>query len=287
MEYVVGLRSDPAEIGDEARRLEDLGYDGLGCGDHRPRPDARHLWSVLAAAALASARVRVVAMFAHNLFRRPAEFAQSALSLHEISGGRFEAGLGAGWAADDLAAIGQPLPTPRERVERFVEGCSIASALLRGEGVAFAGAHYRCTFPPTGVMGPPLIAAVGGKVTAKRIAPVVDRVEVMFGAAVAGGSLDLLRWRDLSREALSQLISIARSAAPTVRVGVGVFAAAGDAPDVQGIPAGEHGLQRELVGPPDQVAAALRSLEALGVDRVGITPLTKGTARELAPHLFG
>ena len=70
--------------------------------------------------------------YANNLMRSPVEYAQAALSLHALSGGRFQVGLGAGWAKGEIIASGLKYPTSRERAERFREAVIIVRQLLRG-----------------------------------------------------------------------------------------------------------------------------------------------------------
>lgn len=287
VDYFVGVRAEPETLTRTASALEDLGYDGLTRGDHRSTVDSGHLWAGLGALAGATRKATLVSAFANNLFRHPAEFVQASLAIHKLSGGRFEAGLGAGWAREELERVGTALPDPRERVDRLREACEIARALLRGEEVDFEGRYYKVQFP-AGDIGdaPPLVAALGGPRSGRLVAPLVDRVEVMFGAAVAGGAVDFGAGGGLTEEALRQRIDVVRDAAPDVAVGVGVFVAAGDGDEVarlRGL-AGD-GLQSRLVGDPARVADTLASLADLGIDRVGLTPMTGTTAEVLAPHL--
>lgn len=280
---MIGVNSSSLAPADAARCLEKLGYAGVSAGDHRATPDRPYVWTMLAAMATATSRVGLISGFANNLFRHPSEFAQAALSLHTLSNGRFEAGLGAGWAEAELRALGATLPSPRERVDRLVEACTIAAALLRGEACDFEGAYYKVSYPSTGVEGPKLVAAVGGLRACRLVAPLVDRVEVIFGRAVAGGSLDFARWDELTVDDLRRRIDVVRDASSAVAVGVGVFAAAGDGDDVEYFRSlARGGLQRSLLGAPSQVAETLQSLASLGVDRVGVTPLTSGSAEALA-----
>ena len=82
-----------------ARRVEDAGVDVLLVRDHfvpgpfGPQPAP---WTALAAAAAATTRLRVGTMVLSNDYRHPALVAHEAATLHAISGGRFELGLGAG-----------------------------------------------------------------------------------------------------------------------------------------------------------------------------------------------
>lgn len=68
--------------------------------------------------------------FPNNLLRSPVEFAQAALTLHEITGGRYDAGIGAGWAEAELKAIGAPFPPSQDRAKRYHEAVSITRTLF-------------------------------------------------------------------------------------------------------------------------------------------------------------
>ena len=67
---------------------------------------------------------------ANNLVRSPVETAQAALTLHELSDGRFNLGLGAGWQRDELEASGIDYPPPRQRAERYVAAIQIVRDLF-------------------------------------------------------------------------------------------------------------------------------------------------------------
>lgn len=288
MQYVIGVRGSAGELGDRARVLEALGYHGLSFGDHRATVRSPYIWTALSSIAANTTAVTIVSTFSNNLFRDPTEFVQASLALQSMSGGRFEAGIGAGWARGELEAIGRDLPGPTERLDRLAEACTIARPLLRGEALSYSGAYYAAEFGPSpGVDPPPLVAALGGPVSCRRIAPLVDRVEVMFGAAVAHGSLDFSAWAGLSLDELRRRIEIARAASPTVKIGVGVFVAAGVDDDVRRLSelAGD-GIQSRLIGEPGAVADGLRELDGLEIDRVGMTPMTDATAVALGPELL-
>jgi probable F420-dependent oxidoreductase len=145
-----------------ARDVESMGFDVLHLADHLvdglPPPFAG-----LAAAAEATERLVVGNMVLAVDFRHPAVLAREAAMLAEVSGGRFELGIGAGHAKDEWDAIGMPFDEPRVRVGRLGEAVEILRRLLDGEEVTFDGEHYRldahrCWPVPTA----PLPILVGG-----------------------------------------------------------------------------------------------------------------------------
>ena len=82
-------------------------------------------WTMLAALAQATSRLRLGAMVNGMHHRHPAVTANMAATLDHISGGRFELGIGAGWNAMESDAYGIPLGSPKERSDRFEEGIEV------------------------------------------------------------------------------------------------------------------------------------------------------------------
>src|SRR5215470_4529272 len=97
---------------DHARRIEDAGVGSLLIRDHfSAGAFGQQLapFSALAAAAAVTSRLRVGTLVLSNDFRHPAILAHEAASLHHLSGGRFELGLGAGWHQPEYSAAGIPI----------------------------------------------------------------------------------------------------------------------------------------------------------------------------------
>ena len=91
---------EPSAWLDHAKRVEDAGIDVLLMRDHfMPGPFGPQLapMAALSAAAAVTTRLHVGTMVLSNDYRHPALLAHEAATLHAISGGRFELGLGAGW----------------------------------------------------------------------------------------------------------------------------------------------------------------------------------------------
>ncbi len=128
--------------------FEQLGFDSVWDCDHfnQPsRPDGPYFegWTLLAALAARTERIRVGVLVSSNTFRHPALIAQQAVTLDHISNGRLELGLGAGWFVAEHERFGIPFPPPGERVGRFHEAVQIIDSLLRHETTTFAGRYYR------------------------------------------------------------------------------------------------------------------------------------------------
>lgn len=122
-------------------------------------------WSTLAALAAVTSRIRVGCMVTGMPYRHPAVLANMAATVDQISGGRLELGLGAGWNQAEADAYGIELPGLKERFDRFDEGCEVIVRLLSEPQVDFAGEHYRLTgafCEPKAVQHPHPPITIGG-----------------------------------------------------------------------------------------------------------------------------
>lgn len=288
-----------------APNLVDGGVDPAAWAGQREREGwpvlaaADHLWDgtrayahwavILTQFAMATTRPLITSSFANNLLRSPVEFAQAALTLQRASDGRFEAGLGAGWAEAEITGIGLTYPTPGERAGRYREAMHIVRTLFDTGTCRFDGDFYQVDVPATvpGVTAPPLVASVGGPRTIREVVPLVDRVELkVSSAATRGGQLDLGRLATVDLDHLRSLVDLVRAVRDDVPIGVFLMAGCGDHPRVAAMHSvlGDTFMGR-LVGHPEAVADTIRSLEDEGIGRVQITPYTPDTLALLAPHL--
>src|SRR5262245_2686254 len=132
-----------AEWAEKARKVERLGYSILLVPDHLAELLAP--FPALAAAALATTRLRVGTAVLNNDFRHPVLTAREAATLDVLSGGRFELGLGAGHMRSEYEQAGLAFDAGSTRVERLAEAVVIVKRLLEGDTVTFTGRHYRVT----------------------------------------------------------------------------------------------------------------------------------------------
>jgi alkanesulfonate monooxygenase SsuD/methylene tetrahydromethanopterin reductase-like flavin-dependent oxidoreductase (luciferase family) len=142
--FLVPDASDPDGVVETAVLADRLGYDLLGVQDH---PYQRRHLDTLALLGVILARTEQVRVFqaVGNLpLRPPAVFAKAAATLDVLSGGRFEAGLGAGGFLEPAQAMGAPALTPGESLEALEEAVAILRASWSGErSLRFEGRHYR------------------------------------------------------------------------------------------------------------------------------------------------
>jgi probable F420-dependent oxidoreductase len=150
-----------------ARGVEARGFDALQVPDH-PVPQALPPLVSLAAAAEATAGLRLGTLVVNNDLRHPVVLAREAAAVDVLSDGRLELGLGAGHARPEYEEVGLRFDPPRTRVERLDEALAIVSALLAGEQVTVTGRHYRVTghraWPvPVQRPRPPLLVGGNGR----------------------------------------------------------------------------------------------------------------------------
>lgn len=108
-------------------------------GPIRPTWEA---WTLLASLAAVTSRLRLGVMVSSNTFRHPALLAHMAASVDEISNGRLEIGLGAGWNQAEHDAFGIDLGDAPTRWGRFAEALEIIDGLLTQESYSFSGDHF-------------------------------------------------------------------------------------------------------------------------------------------------
>jgi F420-dependent oxidoreductase-like protein len=122
-------------------------------------------WTMLAAMAQATTRIRVGCQVTGMIYRHPAVLANMAATVDIISNGRLDIGLGAGWNQQECDAYGIPLPPLKERFDRFDEGVEAIIMLLTQEHSDLDGKYVqlreaRCE--PKAVQKPHPPIAIGG-----------------------------------------------------------------------------------------------------------------------------
>src|SRR3954464_5256580 len=140
-----------------AKLAEEAGFDGWFRSDHflamrpDPLPGPTDSWVTLGAIAAQTSRIRLGTLVTSATFRLPGPLAVSVAQVDEMSDGRVELGLGAGWYEAEHAAYGIPFPDLRTRFERFAEQLESIDGLWTtppGKTYAFSGTHYQLTDSP-------------------------------------------------------------------------------------------------------------------------------------------
>ena len=158
-----------------ARRTEETGFDAFFRSDHYLTmggdglPGPTDAWVTLGGLARETSRIRLGTLMTAATFRLPGPLAISVAQVDQMSGGRVELGIGAGWFEAEHTAYGIPFPELGERFDRYEEQVAVIAGLWgtpAGETFDFAGRHYTVrdspALPkPVQPGGIPLI--VGGK----------------------------------------------------------------------------------------------------------------------------
>ncbi|HET6563307.1 MAG TPA: LLM class F420-dependent oxidoreductase [Marmoricola sp.] len=158
-----------------ARTAERLGYGAFFRSDHYlgmgtdGLPGPTDAWITLAGLARDTDTIRLGTLMTSTTFRHPGVLAISVAGVDQMSGGRVELGLGAGWFEAEHEAYGIPFPGTPERFERFAESLAIVTGLWEtppGERFDYAGLHYRVSDSPAlpkPVQRPRPPVLIGGK----------------------------------------------------------------------------------------------------------------------------
>jgi F420-dependent oxidoreductase-like protein len=130
-------------IADDAGFDTCWGYDHFAALGPDRTVDVFEAWTMLAAMAQATSRVRIGTLVTGNSHRHPGMLAKMAVTVDHLSGGRLEMGIGAGGDEMVHEMFGLPLAPVRERIEALDEACRILDLLWTQPRVSFSGRHYR------------------------------------------------------------------------------------------------------------------------------------------------
>ncbi len=274
-----------------ARRAEAAGFEAFFRSDHyqsfpgrddKPTTDA---WAVLAGLARETERIHLGTLVSPVTFRHPGNLAKIAATVEQMSGGRLEVGVGAGWNADEHRMYGLPFPEIAERAEMLEENLAILRGLWDGpDGWSFEGRHYRVEgarfrAKPSGGLGPdgrPWIILGGDSARSMRLAA---RYADELNISSAGPDQVAEKVRQLDEAcgaAGREPASLVRSAMVGVLVGrddAEVERRSRAVVDLLGV--GEQGLawldrrrSRWILGTPGEARAMVQRFASAGVERI-------------------
>ncbi|WP_327352710.1 LLM class F420-dependent oxidoreductase [Streptomyces sp. NBC_01304] len=178
-----------------AKATEDLGFDAFFRSDHYLRmgssdglPGPTDAWITLAGLARETKRIRLGTLMTAGTFRLPGVLAIQVAQVDQMSGGRVELGLGAGWFEEEHKAYG--IPFPKEKFARLEEQLAIVTGLWATEpGKTFdhAGKHYQLTDSPAlpkpaQAKVPVLIGGHGANRTPRLAAQYADEFNIPFAS---------------------------------------------------------------------------------------------------------
>lgn len=141
-----------------AKATEDLGFDAFFRSDHYLKmgsgsgePGPSDAWATLAGLAVETSRIKLGTLVTSATFRYPGPLAIAVAGVDEMSGGRVEFGIGAGWYEAEHAAYGLPFPATKERFDRLEEQLAIITGLWAtpvGEKFTYQGSYYQVADSP-------------------------------------------------------------------------------------------------------------------------------------------
>jgi alkanesulfonate monooxygenase SsuD/methylene tetrahydromethanopterin reductase-like flavin-dependent oxidoreductase (luciferase family) len=282
----------------QARIAEQQGFDGLVAVDHffSGRAPASPRWRVeplvaLGVAAAATSRITLAAMVMNVNFHHPAVIAHAMATLQELSGGRAELGLGAGWYAPEHLAFGLPWGNGPTRTERLIESAVVCRAMLEHRGVlTHRGVNFQIDNGVPWELGGsaqcvPVAIGAARESLLYRAAEVVNRVDLLHVGSDGTPVVDETNGRSSERlrHLLDRMHSHAEAAGNSIKVSATLTAVVVPAVDsvstreqlATSLATAPRLLERDLlyvVGSQEELLRKIEALAALGVDRVHVIP---------------
>lgn len=162
---------------------EDLGLDSVFRSDHYfigSHQSSIDAFLSFAVAARETSRIRFGQLVSPVTFRSPVDVGRMAAQINQLSNGRYQLGLGAGWHGPEHEAYGIPFPPTRERFDRLEEAINVIKAMWGPGPASYKGNHYSVTDvdtipkPVFGADTPILIGGSGEKRTLPLVAKYAD-----------------------------------------------------------------------------------------------------------------
>lgn len=298
--------TDGAHYADIVRawqQAEQLGWESAWLNDHfmpvwgNTDANQYEAWTLLAALATQTQRIRIGVLVTGNTYRNPALLAKMAATVDEISHGRLELGIGAGWYRAEHFAYGFYFGSERERAERLEESLQILNKLWLEEHPTFRGKYYalfRPPFAPRGVQRPRPPIVIGGQ-GKKRIVPLVARYADAWNAPIQVDPQGFLERVRLIREECAR---IGRKDCPTRFSKMFAFVAFSEIPLAGGavraaarlLPGVDAGTARHLlVGSPASIAEQIVPFVRAGCNEVIVSflpPFEAETIRQFTNEVI-
>ncbi len=273
---------DPADLFDvvarQAVEADESGFDTVMVMDHfyqlpglgTPDQEMLECYTLLAALAQHTSRVRLSALVTGNTYRNPTLLAKIITTLDVVSHGRAQLGIGAGWYELEHDALGYEFGTFTDRFQRLEEALVIILGMLRGERPSLDGVWYQVrdainSPAPIGRI-PVMIGGSGERKTLRMVAQYADESNLICAREDVGRKLAALAGHcaELGRDRSEITVSYQRSAcvAPTHEQAV----AEAEAYLARIGPAGDNFRRYAVVGTPDEVAEEFASLLETGID---------------------
>ncbi len=272
-----------------ALATEELGFDAFFRSDHYLKmgdvpglPGPTDAWVALAGLAVETSRIRLGTLVTSATFRLPGPLAISVAQVDQMSGGRVEIGLGAGWFEAEHTAYGIPFPPLGERFDRLEEQLAILTGLWGtevGETFSFDGRHYQLTDSPAlpkpaqRPRPPVIVGGAGPRRTPRLAARFADEFNMPFGS-LQDSAAGFARVGEACEAAGRYPSSMIYSAAQTVCCGKDEAEFRRRAAAIGREP--EDLRENALGGTPGQVAARIAEFAEIGADRMYLQVLDLG-----------
>jgi F420-dependent oxidoreductase-like protein len=264
-----------------AQAAESLGFSAFFRSDHYLAmsgdglPGPTDSWVTLGAIARETSSIRLGTLVTSTTFRHPGPLAIAVAQVDEMSNGRVDLGIGAGWFEPEHLAYAIPFPPLAERFARLTEQLEIITGLWTapiGETFDYAGAHYAINHSPAlpkPVQQPHpriIIGGLGAKRTPALAATFADEFNVPFA------SLDTVKTQ--FERVRSAVDSVGRTTDSVTYSAAFVVCAGRDTAEVArraaaiGRDLDELRSNSPLVGTPDEIVQQLGRFGEIGVQRV-------------------
>ncbi len=285
--FLPQMRMSFEDIVERVLVAEEAGFDSVWFMDHLappagPQHDSFEAWTLAAAMAARTSRIRIGHLVLCAPFRHPAVLAKEAATVDAISGGRLDLGIGWGSVPDELVTYGIGKEKASVRAAQTAETLEILDLMFSGERFDHDGENWQ------------LAGAIG------RPTPHQAKIPIHIGGAGPKLTLPLVRehadWWNCPSYAVDRLAEL-RPEVGDVRISVqhpvGMAASSADRDEVVATAERRFGGWGGLVaGTPDEVAGSLRPEIDLGVELVICQFTDFGTpdtlelfATEVAPAL--
>ena len=260
----------------------------LKMGDVSGLPGPTEAWTTLAGLARDTATIRLGTLVTSATFRLPGVLAVTVAQVDQMSGGRVELGLGAGWFEAEHTGYGIPFPPVGERFDRLEEQLAVITGLWDtpvGETFSFTGRHYRLTDSPALPKPvqrphPPVIVGGGGPRRTPALAAryagefnlpfaPLEQVREQYGR-VRAACAEIGRDADSLVYSAAQVLCCGRDEAEIARRAASIGREVGEL------------RQNGLAGTPNEVAAKIRSFGAIGVQRMYLQVLDLADLDQIA-----
>jgi F420-dependent oxidoreductase-like protein len=266
---------------DVAQTAEALGFSAFFRSDHYLAmsgdglPGPTDSWVTLGAIARETSSIRLGTLVTSATFRHPGPLAVAVAQVDEMSNGRAELGIGAGWFEQEHLAYAIPFPPLGERFARLTEQLEIITGLWTapvGETFDYAGAHYAVNHSPAlpkpvqRPHPPVIIGGLGARRTPALAATFADEFNVPFASPDiiktqfqrVRSAVDAVgRTTDSMTYSAAFVLCAGRDTAETARRAAAI-----------GRDLDELRTNSPLVGTPDEIVEQLGQFAEVGLQRV-------------------